>query len=174
MPLFGKKKTEKRTEFRREEGQIPEIPADAELESIKRELEFPEPELPEMPEMPSSRLTPPGEFIGEEVTRPSTMPRPPQTRQPMAEKTEMPSRSFVREIKPKMREPIFVKIDKFKEAVESLETINKKIQELNDLMMKIKETRAREEEEITKWEMEIQEIKSRLTIIDQKLFSKLE
>ena len=86
----------------------------------------------------------------------------------------MPSRSFVREIKPKMREPIFVKIDKFKEAVESLETINKKIQELNDLMMKIKETRAREEEEITKWEMEIQEIKSRLTIIDQKLFSKLE
>jgi len=73
-----------------------------------------------------------------------------------------------------MREPIFVKIDKFKEAVESLETINKKIQELNDLMMKIKETRAREEEEITKWEMEIQEIKSRLTIIDQKLFSKLE
>jgi len=85
MPLFGKKKTEKRTEFRREEGQIPEIPADAELESIKRELEFPEPELPEMPEMPSSRLTPPGEFIGEEVTRPSTMPRPPQTRQPMAE-----------------------------------------------------------------------------------------
>ena len=177
MPLFGKKKTEKKIMFGREEREIPEIPPSAELESIKGAVgEFPESELPELPEMPSPKLTPPGEFLGEEVTK-AIIPRLPAQKPaeeiPSPQKFEA-ARVFTREIKPKFREPIFVKIDKFKEAVESLDTINKKIQELTQLMEKIKETRAKEEEEISKWEQELQDIKSRLAIIDQKLFSKLE
>lgn len=72
------------------------------------------------------------------------------------------------------REPIFIKIDKFSEALSNFESIRKKIEEIDDLLKRTKEIRQKEQEEFDAWEKEIIEIKEKINIIDEKLFSKLE
>ncbi|MBI5148945.1 hypothetical protein HZA33_04670 [Candidatus Pacearchaeota archaeon] len=70
--------------------------------------------------------------------------------------------------------PIYVKIDKFKDALNSFELVKKKIREIDVLLKKIKETREKENEELLAWEQEISEIKEKMNSVDAKLFSKLD
>jgi hypothetical protein len=72
---------------------------------------------------------------------------------------------------PGREEPIFVKIDKYREALANLEMIKRKLHETSNLLEKIKETRAREEEELNIWAEEINVIKEKISLIDKKLFS---
>ena len=72
------------------------------------------------------------------------------------------------------RGPIFVKIDKFREAAAAFEMIKRKISELDDILKKTKEVRDKEMQEFDEWEQEINEIKEKIRKIDDKLFSGLE
>jgi len=182
MGLFGKKKKE----GKREELPLPPAPPRfPEMEEVKRAISFPNEELfmQPMPKMPF--LQTPGSS--------EDFPEPPISQKKVIE--EMPPREIVREsreIKPvriiqpviemdrasklrtKMKEPIFVKIEKFKDALASFEEIKEDLDNSFELLAKIRETREQEKEEIEKWEREITEIKEKIEGINSKLFSNIE
>ncbi len=69
---------------------------------------------------------------------------------------------------------VFVKIDKFRSARKSLEEINYRVEEIDELLKKIRETKLREEQELTAWEKEVTTIKSRLQNVTENIFEKIE
>lgn len=71
------------------------------------------------------------------------------------------------------KEPVYVKLDKFKEALKNFEAIKTKIREIEGSLKKVKEVKEREEQEMKEWEQELQLIKSRVDTIDHLLFSRL-
>lgn len=68
---------------------------------------------------------------------------------------------------------LYVRIDKFKFALENFKKIQEKISEIESLLRKIKEERKREDEELSNWEREIETIKARMQTIDRNIFSKM-
>ena len=71
------------------------------------------------------------------------------------------------------KEPIFIKLDKFKEAVEKFDEIKDKIQDIDDSIKQIREIKEKEEQELKLWEEEVQAIKEKAANIDSSLFSKI-
>ena len=76
--------------------------------------------------------------------------------------------------KPQTNEPIFIRLDKFQNAVETFEEIIDKVNDIENLIKKTKEIRAKEEEELNAWEKEINTIKTRMDSIDKSVFNKLD
>lgn len=70
-------------------------------------------------------------------------------------------------------EPIFVKIDKFHDALDNFNKIKEKVLEIENELKNINEIKNREEEELKEWESEIQSIKARMNAIDNSLFSRI-
>ena len=141
------------------------------LFSKKKEVkELPKFESPLFPEIPREQLLP---------ELPSLPEIPPFSMPMQSEPMRMQPRSFTIDIGSsrgisKLKEPIFVKIDKFRDALSNLELIKKKLQESSELLEKIKEIRGSEEEELEKWSQEINVIKEKVSQIDKKLFSEIE
>lgn len=77
----------------------------------------------------------------------------------------------------KMREKhtdVFVRLDKFHSAKKSLVEIKNKLEEIDDMMRKIRETKLREEQELSAWERDILHTKARLEEITKDIFEKTE
>jgi hypothetical protein len=146
MALFSKKKEVVRELPKFEEPLFPEMPR----ERVEHGLS----ELPSLPSLPSMPL------IKSEQIR--TQPR--SFTMDMSESREIS----------RLKEPIFVKIDKFRDALSNLEFIKKKLQESSELLDKIKAIRSNEEEELEQWSHEINLIKDKIDMIDKKLFSEIE
>lgn len=70
-------------------------------------------------------------------------------------------------------EPIFVRIDKYHESLNSFQEIKKKVLEIENLLKDIKDLKTKEELELTHWEQEIQQAKIKLDNIDKTLFGKV-
>ncbi len=73
----------------------------------------------------------------------------------------------------KVKEPVYIRLDKFKFAIDGFEGIKEKITEVEKYLHKIREQKRREDEEMQEWEKEIESIKMRIEAIDNKIFSKL-
>jgi soluble cytochrome b562 len=71
-------------------------------------------------------------------------------------------------------EPIFVRMDKFQEGLNSLENAKKQIFEIEKLMKNIREIKDAEEKELESWERQIQIAKSQIDKVDKSIFSRLE
>lgn len=69
---------------------------------------------------------------------------------------------------------IFVKIDKFYSARRSLDSVKENLQDINELLKKIRETRLREEQELISWEKEMANIKARIKEVTENIFEKIE
>lgn len=168
MPLF-KKKT--REEIPAERLELPELPPFSEMQQIKEAIK----PIPEIQPLQQAAFPP----IASIARRDEGIAR------------EMPSRILTQEISEpvaverierveyergpsKVKEPIFVKIDKFKDALANFELVKEKLAEIDSLLKKIKETRTQEQQELDSWEKEIEEIKAKIEGIDEKLFSKIE
>ena len=135
-------------------------------------------ELPSLSEMPAFP-----EFPGKEERKIGELPVPvlPSLSKPFDfEQIKMPSMPAMKPITVdiseekgmnRLKEPIFVKIEKYREALTNLETIKRKLKETSSLLEKIRETRAREEEELELWSQEIDSIKEKIGLIDKKIFS---
>jgi hypothetical protein len=84
----------------------------------------------------------------------------------------------VQESAPKFRSEkgadIFVKLDKFRSARRALEEIKIRTEEIDSLLKKIRDTKLREEQELTGWEKEITNIKSRVQDVSSNIFEKVE
>jgi len=84
------------------------------------------------------------------------------------------------EIKPlkmevaRVKEPVFVKIDKFRDAMANFDLIKKKLNETSEMLEKIRETRRQEEEELNEWAEELNSVKQKIASIDKKIFSSLD
>jgi len=192
IPLFGKKKEPEAVK------EMPVPPRFPEMEEVKNAIKpavsQPSIFLPPLPQSPS--LPPLTPIIRERpVERPSMMqytsgypimPMPQEMPREMPERIQeisMPSprRVIVSEeeaygygSRKKSKEPIYVKIEHFKVALASFEEIKKRLQDSFDLLDKIKETRAGEQEKINNWEKEMEEIKTRISELENKLFSRIE
>ena len=71
------------------------------------------------------------------------------------------------------REPVFIKLDKYKDAVEKFGEIKDKVQDIEDTLARIKEIKQREDEELKAWEEEVQMIKEKVANIDSSLFNRV-
>jgi len=81
------------------------------------------------------------------------------------------------EVQQNSREPItqdiFIKIDKFRSIRKSLRDTQDKLEEIDSLLAKIRETKIREEQELSAWERELTMAKSRINDINTNIFEKV-
>ena len=68
---------------------------------------------------------------------------------------------------------IFIKLDKFQSAKKSLVILEQKVGEMENILKKIRETRLREEQELSAWEKEVSMVKPRIEEISKNLFDKI-
>lgn len=134
--------------FRKKEEKKTELP---ELPGMERM-----PELPQLPQLPSN-------FRESEMAREESEPM-------KSFSYGEPSASKSREIS---KEPVFVKLEKFKEAIEKFEDIKVKVGEIDSSLIKLREIKDKEENELKSWEEEIRSIKEKVASIDSSLFSKI-
>jgi hypothetical protein len=69
---------------------------------------------------------------------------------------------------------VFVRLDKFHSAKMTLAEIGVKLEEINELVKKIREMKIREEQELNNWEKDIMQIKSRIREVTQNIFEKVD
>lgn len=68
---------------------------------------------------------------------------------------------------------IFVKIDKFQAAKKAINNIKNKVEEIEILLNKIRETKIKEERELNYWESELTNIKAKITSLREDIFEKM-
>lgn len=66
--------------------------------------------------------------------------------------------------------PIYVKVDKYKELLEVLKTINSKLSTVDKTITKINELKAQEDAQIQAWNDNLSDIKSRVEKINQSFY----
>jgi len=135
-------------------------------------------------EEPASSWTPqsmPSNSIVEEMRsgpvvekRSSSIPAMPLPMSPsITEKsaTKPLDNKFALKMSPKKSE-VYIKIDKFYTARKALETIKVELMEMDDLLKKIRDTRLREDQELSSWEKEVESIKERVKDVTENIFEK--
>ncbi|MBI2105508.1 hypothetical protein HYT56_01570 [Candidatus Woesearchaeota archaeon] len=65
---------------------------------------------------------------------------------------------------------IFVKVDKYKEAIDTLEVIKEKLKTAQSVLNELKDLKKKEEAELEEWQSSINDIKEKLTLVDNNLF----
>lgn len=119
--------------------------------SVETPDDFMEPEAPPEPE-PEPEVE----------AKPIAPPPPPRQR------VEAPMRGGVG------NKDVFVKIEQFHMAKKSLFDLKDKLDEIDELINKIRETKLREEQEITAWERDIAHAKLRIKEVSESIFEKVE
>jgi len=74
----------------------------------------------------------------------------------------------------KKDEDVFVKIDKFHTVRKSLKDAQSQLEEISDLLKKIRETKIREEQELSAWEKNLDMIKTHVQEVTSNIFDKVE
>jgi hypothetical protein len=69
---------------------------------------------------------------------------------------------------------IFVKIDKFYSAKRALESTENKLNEIDELLKKIRDVKLREEQEISAWEKDLMNLKVKIKEVTENIFEKIE
>ena len=69
---------------------------------------------------------------------------------------------------------IFVKIEKFRAARRSLNDVKDKLEEVGNLLKRIREIRLREEQELSSWEKEITNAKAQVENVNSTIFEKVD
>ena len=70
-------------------------------------------------------------------------------------------------------EPIFVRIDKFEESLDSFKAIKGEIAKIDKMLTNTKEIKKQEQKELEDWEEQLKSIKKRIEEIDRDIFSKI-
>ncbi|MEK6885578.1 MAG: hypothetical protein AABX17_01275 [Nanoarchaeota archaeon] len=143
---------------------LPELPGTSKL-----------PELPSLPSLPESKANDSFgiQAIKSNIMGDKNMPEEKRTIE-LGERIERPQ--FTSMTPRKMvaqKEPVFVKLDKFKDSVSKFEEIKTKINDIDSTLRKIKEIREKEDHELRAWEEKVQLIKEKVDSIDNSLFSRM-
>lgn len=166
---------------------IPPYPEAEEMKvSIKHGTLVPEEGLPELPELPESEEG--AEEIVEEIEsemEAEEAEEKPKVKgklvQELGERPLLPKtgKKMAREIRTATKEPekakaLFIKIDKFKEILASVELMEKKASELENIIQGLKEVRAKEEQLLSGWNQELEELKTKIVSVERALSEKIE
>jgi len=174
---------------------LPKLPVmPSRPEEVEEEESFPSSKIPELKKTPSVS---PKEAV-EDESEPTEMPvnkkfkavemeewnsddeeeKPVRVgkieKAPEIEEREIPLRKELPLRSSDKNSDIFVKLDKFRNARRALEEIKIRSEEIDSLLKKIRETKLREEQELTGWEKEITNIKSRVQDVSSNIFEKVE
>lgn len=145
MSLFGSKDEKKETQ-RLDLGSLPPLPEFPSLESVSGPSYTPTVSRPPMaPPRPSF-----------EIPSRAPMPRPP-----------MPSRA------PPISDgekPLFVKIDKYRNALKAIDNLKSKIREAEGVLAEVSSVRQQEDQKLDEWRKDLRDIREKLLTIDQNLF----
>jgi len=71
------------------------------------------------------------------------------------------------------RTDVFVKLDKFHSAKRTLAEVRDKLEEIDEMIRKVREVKLREEQEISLWEKDLLHAKSRIQEISDNIFDKV-
>jgi hypothetical protein len=66
--------------------------------------------------------------------------------------------------------PVYVKIDEYKEILDIVNVIKKKLAESKELLDKINQLKAEEDQEILAWEKNVTDFSQKVEFIDRTLF----
>lgn len=184
MGLFNKKK-----EVKKETSLLPDLPKLPELPRADDE----ERQIHKLPSFPSNSLgtrfshntikeavtgeeedeLPADDFLDEDERR---MMREP-ARKPLTEEIgeEMPSRLKKLESgrEKSIIEPIFIRIDRFEEALKIFNETKKKILEIDRILEDVRKIKEKEENELKTWENETRYMKEQIEKVDKDIFSKI-
>ncbi len=131
-----------------------------------------------VPELPPIELPSYEPILEKKEEKPATPEEKPAAKEleiPIRKKIEKPERPEVEpetkgfEIE-KREGPLFVRIDKYKEALHSLEYIKNRIKEAEHVLDEIDRLRMEEARELEHWKNELKAIKDKLLGVDKKLF----
>lgn len=73
-----------------------------------------------------------------------------------------------------MNADVFVRIDKFNHAKKALTQAQESLEQIDELIKKIRETKLKEDQELSSWENDILHVKSRIKEVTETVFEKLE
>ena len=73
-----------------------------------------------------------------------------------------------------LKEPVFVRIDKFKDALKKFQDVKYKVDEIEEALQKIRQIKNEEETELKSWENDVRAIKEKVNSVETSLFTKLE
>lgn len=65
---------------------------------------------------------------------------------------------------------LFVKIDKYKEVMNTLDQIKSKLEDSERILSKLTEIKAEEDKELEGWHIDLEDLKDKLLEVDRKLF----
>ncbi len=143
-------------------------PASKEHPELEEEDEY-EMEMPETPHMPR--------ISESEVEERPEMPHKPRE----LERLPSPKRMYVQNkqpgrmaIQPQQVADVFVRIDKFHTARKSLNEIQNRLNDIDELIRRIRDTKLKEEQELASWEKDLMQIKGRVQTVTENIFEKVE
>jgi len=166
---------------------LPELPKLPELPRFddfdKKDLK--KPNLPEIKALPSFSNSDFGLDFSQEAVKSAILPDKeskkrtleiPEEKNKEAEPLPLLAQKplFSEERYSKKIEPVYIRIDKFKTAIQGFQETQKRVAEIESLLKNIKETKQKEDEELRKWERELETMKARIDSIDNGIFSKLD
>jgi len=131
--------------------------------------------LPSFPDSASHR-----EFsqaaIKEAIREPIAPPKPREFEEwkPSAEPIRKLSRPEIPMPQKEERKEIYVKLDKFKSAKKTMALLASNVEEMEELIRKIRETKMREEQEFSSWEKNVESVRARIDTVKQNIFEKLD
>ncbi len=187
MGLFNKKKGVKK-----EPSLLPNLPKLPELPELPKQDDE-EKQIPRLPSFPSNSLgtkfsrttikeavagekedeLPTDDFSDKDEMRMMQGP----ARKPLTEEIgkEMPSRLKKLESgrEESITEPIFIRIDRFEEALKIFNEMKKKISEIERVLGDIGKVKEKEDNELKIWEDEIRSMKEQIEKVDKDIFSKI-
>jgi len=185
MGLFGKKKVDKKEVPSLAE--LPKLPKLPELNSLKK----PQEEFHQLPNFPSSSFgkkfsqdsikeAVKGEdndfesFNPDEIIEGSL--KKPQIREledeVEAEEMGEPRRIGRRNVAVET-EPIFIRIDRFEDAMKIFNTTKRQLSDIEHILENVKRVKSEEEKEIQGWENNLKNMKSQIEKVDRDIFSKI-
>jgi hypothetical protein len=100
-----------------------------------------------------------------------SMPMPPT--KPLAREIAPPEFATAARVA-KKAEPVFVRLDKFEDSMQTFEKIKQKISEGEKMLRDIKKVKDAEEVELEDWEREVQALKKQIEKVDADIFSKID
>lgn len=71
---------------------------------------------------------------------------------------------------PSMEKPLFVKIEKYKDVVETLNKLKAKLHDADDVLSRLNTLKDKESRELSAWHSDLERIRNQLLDIDRKLF----
>lgn len=171
--FFNKKKEKKSTLDLPELSELPELPKTKTQEfSTQPSFSYSDEDLKPIPNFPNKKIT---EEIKHEMI-PNHIPEKPSGEKKVKSRIREISEEEIKEPKRISYErdtDIYVRIDKFEQALKSFREVRAKLGEIESLLSQIKEVKIKEEAELAKWDAEINRIKVSLEAVNKKIFNKL-